>query len=294
MGRGFLGFELLSRENQIRLGLFGSLLLALECVLAGLVTDAPVRGYVMHALTAGLAVWALQDPSTASIRAAGSAGIAAVANEALMLADAQMSFRYLLPGLLLLGVSIWVLERTLSDKGSPDDGSRLEVAQLSSDQLPPPTAHRSKSDQKLAVGAALSGTAIGIYGLLGADWILVRALFGLVRQTFTFQELRLAWQDLGTPDAVGEAVLGGGQLLAYASFAAVGLALVSCFSRGFVLPSRWRIALVIIVTAGAICNLVIVASLLAASSSVVVLGGAWLLPIGLAISAFGVWSSTAR
>ena len=289
-----MGFESLSRENQIRLGLFGSLLLALECVLAGLVTDAPVRGYVMHALTAGLAVWALQDPRTASIRAAGSAGIAAVANEALMLADAQMSFRYLLPGLLLLGVSIWVLERSLSDKGSPDDGSRLAVAQLSSDQLPPPKADRSTSDQKLAVGAALSGTAIGIYGLLGADWILVRAFFGLVRQTFTFQELRLAWQDLGTPDAVGEAVLGGGQLLAYASFAAVGLALVSCFSRGFVLRSRWRIALVMIVTAGAICNLVIVVSLLAASSSVVVLGGAWLLPIGLAVSAFGVWSSTAR
>ena len=294
MGRGFLGFESLSRENQIRLGLFGSLLLALECVLAGLVTDAPVRGYAMHALTAGLAVWALQDPSTASIRAAGSAGIAAVANEALMLADAQMSFRYLLPGLLLLGVSIWVLERSLSDKGSPNGSSHLKVAQLSSDQLPPPKADRSTSDQKLAVGAALSGMAIGIYGLLGADWILVRALFGLVRQTFTFQELRLAWQDLGTPDAVGEAVLGGGQLLAYAAFAAVGLALMSCFSRGFALPSRWRIALVLIVTAGAICNLVIVASLLAASSSVVVLGGAWLLPIGLAVSAFGVWSSTAR
>ena len=96
------------------------------------------------------------------------------------------------------------------------------------------------------------------------------------------------------PRELGEAVLGGGQLLAYAAFAAVGLALVSCFSRGFALPSRWRIALVMIVTAGAICNLVIVASLLAASSCVVVLGGAWLLPIGLAVSAFGVWSSTAR
>ncbi len=294
MGSGFLGFGSLSRENQIRLGLFGSLLLALECVLAGLVTDAPVRGYVMHALTAGLAVWALQDPSTASIRAAGSAGVAAVANEALMLADAQMSLRYLLPGLLLLGVSIWVMERSLSDRGSPRQGSRLAGSQLSSEQLPPPTAGRSMSDQKLAVGAALSGAAIGLYGLLGADWVLIRTLFGFVRRTLTFQELRLAWRDLGTPDAVGEAVLGGGQLLAYASFAAVGLALASRFSRGFVLHSPWRMALVVIVAAGAICNLLIVASLLAASSSVVVLGGAWLLPIGLAVSAFGVWSSTAR
>lgn len=294
MGSGFLGFESLSRENQIRLGLFGSLLLALECVLAGLVTDAPVRGYVMHALTAGLAVWALQDPSTASIRSAGSAGVAAVANEALMLADAQMSFRYLLPGFLLLGVSIWVLERSLSDKGSPGDDSRQALSQLSSERLPPPTADRSTSDQKLAVGASLSGAAVGLYGLLGADWILIRALFGFVRRSLTFQELRLAWRDLGTPDAVGEAVLGGGQLLAYASFVAVGLALVSRYSRGFELRSRWRMALVVIVTAGAICNLVIVASLLAASSRVVVLGGAWLLPIGLAVSAFGVWSSTAR
>ena len=123
---------------------------------------------------------------------------------------------------------------------------------------------------------------------------MIRALFGFVRRSLTFQELRLAWRELGTPDSVGEAVLGGGQLLAYASFAAVGLALVSRFSRGFVLGSRWRMALVVLVTAGAICNLVIVASLLVASSSVVVLGGAWLLPIGLAVSAVGVWSSTAR
>lgn len=293
MGSGFLGFGSLSRENQLRLGLFGSLLLALECVLAGLVTDAPVRGYIMHALTAALAVWALQDPSTTSSRATSSAGVAAVANEALMLADAQLSFRYLLPGLLLLGVSIWVLERSFSDKRSPDDGLRLAMSQLSSEQLPPPADH-SSNDQKLAVGASLAGAAIGVYGLFGADWILIRTLFGLVRRSLTFQELRLAWRDLGTPDAVSEAVLGGGQLLAYASFAVVGFALVSRFSRVVVLRGRWRMALLMIVAAGAICNFVIVASLLVASSSVVVLGGAWLLPIGLAVSAFGVWSSTAR
>ncbi len=293
MKKGFLGFGLLSREHQIRLGLFGALLLALECVLAGLVYEAPLRGYVLHALAAGLAVWALRELTDILIRAAASAGIAAVANEALMLAEEQIAVRYLIPGLLLLGVSIWILERSLSEKSSHRNGSGVADPQNISGLLPPPS-NISSSDKVLALVTSLVGAALSLYGLVGADWILTRAIFGLFRQTYSFQELRLVWQDLGTPDAVGDAFLSGGQLLAYASLLVVGLAVTSVLSRGFVVRGSWRTALLAIVVGAAVCNLLVVVALMTASSKIVVLGGAWLLPVGLAISAYGVWSSTSR
>ena len=293
MKKGFLGIGLLSRENQIRLGLFGVLLLAFHCVLVGLVLDAPVREYVLHALAAGLAVWALLELNDISIRAAASAGIAAFVNEALIIAEAQASVRYLIPGLLLLGVSVWILERSLSEMRSPRKGSR-EVDPQTINGLVPQPLNVSSSDQILAVITSLVGAALSLYGLIGADWILTRAIFGLFRQTYSFQELRLVWQDLGAPDVVGEAFLGGGQLLAYASLLVVGLAVISVLSRGFVVSGSWRAALVAIVAGATVCNLLVVVSLITASSKIVVLGGAWLLPVGLAISTYGVWSSTTR
>ncbi len=293
MKKGFLGIGLLSRENQIRVGLFGALLLALECVLAGLVDDAPVRGYALHALAAAFAVLALSEMKIFFIRGTASAGIAAIANEALMLAEAQISMRYLIPGLLLLVVSIWILERSLRVEPLHREFIREVDPKTTNGFLTPPLSSFS-GDQILAVITSLVGAALSLYGLVGADWILTRAIFGLFRQTYSLQELRLVWQDLGTPDAVGDAFLSGSQLLAYASLLVVALAVTSVISHGFVVSKSWRTAFVSIVVVASVCNLLVVGVLLTSSSKIVVLGGAWLLPVGLAISAHGVWSSTSR
>lgn len=286
--KGFLGLESLNRDDHIRLGLFGALLLALECVLAGLVTDAAVRGYIIHALTAGLAVWALQDPTDVSIRATGSAGVAAVVNEALMLADAQASLRYLLPGLLLLGVSIWILERSIGKSSMPSRDSQVSTL------VSPPLRAVSRSDRSLAIGISLVGGALSLYGLLAADWVLVRAVFGLIRETYTFQELRLAWQDFGTPDAISQGFLGAGQVLTYLVVLEVGFAVFFALTEQFAPGRTMRAAMLVLAACASVVNFLIVAALLAASSNVVVLGGAWLLPVGLVFSAYGVWKLTAQ
>jgi hypothetical protein len=140
----------------------------------------------------------------------------------------------------------------------------------------------------------LVGVALSLYGLLAADWVLVRAVFGLIRETFTFQELHLAWQDFGTPDAISEGFLGGGQLLTYLVVLEVGFAVYCNLTDRFVPNRTVRMAMVVLAASAFIVNFLIVAALLAASSNVILLGGAWLLPLGLVLSAYGVWKLTAQ
>jgi hypothetical protein len=119
-------------------------------------------------------------------------------------------------------------------------------------------------------------------------------VFGLIRETFTFQELRLAWQDFGTTDAIGEGFLGAGQLLAYLVVLEVGFAVFSSLTDRFVPGRTMRTVMLVIAACASVVNFLIIAALLAASSNVVVLGGAWLLPLGLVFSAYGVWKLTAQ
>lgn len=292
MGRRLLGLERMSRDDQLRVGLVGLSLLALECVLAGLVTDAPIRGWIMHALAAGLGVWALSEMETTPIRATGSAGVAAVANEALMIAEANQSMRYLLPGLLLLVVSVVVLQRTFDRPATPE---RVVAGSRVTETLrPPATRSIDDSSNKVAVGVGVIGALMTLYGLIEAEWVLVRALFGLIRERLALTELQVAWQDLGTPSAVSELIVVGAQYSGYLGVVIVAAGVIGGVSRPLKLSSGLRSALTAVLGAGAVLNLLIVGALVSASGNVVVLGGAWLAPIGLGLATYSFWVTTSR
>lgn len=292
MGRRLLGLERMSRDDQLRVGLVGLILLALECVLAGLVTDAPIRGWIMHALAAGLGVWALSEMETTPIRATGSAAVAAVANEALMIAEANQSMRYLLPGLLLLVVSVVVLQRTFDRPATPE---RVVAGSRVAETLrPPATRSIEDSSNKVAVGVGVIGALMTLYGLIEAEWVLVRALFGLIRERLALTDLQVAWQDLGTPSAVSELIVDGAQYSGYLGVVIVAAGVIGGVSRPLKLSSGLRSALTAVLGAGAVLNLLIVGALVSASGNVVVLGGAWLAPIGLGLATYSFWVTTSR
>lgn len=293
MAGRFLGLENMSRDDQLRVGLVGVILLSLECVFAGLVTDAPIRGWVMHAAAAGLGMWALSNMGTTPMRATGSAGVAAVANEALMIAEANESLSYLLPGSLLLITSIVVLQRTL-DRPSDTAVAPAATPRTSEQLPPPPPASIDNSKNRVAAGIGVVGALLTLYGLVEAEWVLVRALFGLIRERFALADLQVAWQDLGTPSAVSELIVVGAQYSGYLGVAIVLAAVLGAVAEAFKMSRGIRSALMAVLCASTILNLLIVAALVSASSNVVVLGGAWLAPFGLGLSTYSFWAVTAR
>jgi hypothetical protein len=246
----------------------------------------------MHALAAGLGVWALSEMETTPIRATGSAGVAAVANEALMIAEANQSMKYLLPGLLLLVVSVVVLQRTFDRPATPE--SVVAGSRVTETLRPPATRSIDDSSNKVAVGVGVIGALMTLYGLIEAEWVLVRALFGLIRERLALTDLQIAWQDLGTPNAVSELIVVGAQYSGYLGVVIVAAGVIGGVSRPLRLSSGLRSALTAVLGAGAVLNLLIVGALVSASSNVVVLGGAWLAPIGLGLATYSFWVTTSR
>lgn len=292
--RWFLGLENMSRDDQLRVGLTGIILLSLECVLAGLVTDAPVRGWIIHALAAGMGIWALKELSTRAIRvvrAAGAAGVAAVANEALMIAETNQSMKYLLPGSLLLVVSIIVLQRTLDQRLSAVDNP-VASARVTETSLSTSAAGINDERRLLAICVGVVGAITTLYGLMEAEYVLVRALFGLIRERLAFADLQAAWQDLGTPSAVSELMVSGAQYLGYLGVVVAVGGVFGTVSRLRKVSHGLRLTLTAVLGGGVALNLLVVAALVSASNYVVVLGGAWLAPIGLALLTYAFWSTT--
>ena len=114
MAGGFLGLGDMDRDDQMRVGLVAVLVLSLECVLEGLVTEAELRAWLFHACAVVLSAWALFDLSALLIRFASAAGIVAVGNDALMISEASASMRYLIPSSVLFLVSAWIFQRSVS------------------------------------------------------------------------------------------------------------------------------------------------------------------------------------
>ena len=100
--------------SQIRTGLTAMLVLSLECLLEGLVTEAPIRAWLFHAVVVGLVLWTLIDPSDVLIRSSSAFGLVAVGNEGLMVAEAGAPIRYLFPSAVLFGAAAWVLQRSIA------------------------------------------------------------------------------------------------------------------------------------------------------------------------------------
>ena len=292
MSKKYLGLDEMSRGDQLRVGLVGMALLALECVLAGLVTDSAVRGWIVHALAAGLTVWALTELKPIAIRFAGFAAVLAVFNEALLIAEAQQSMKYLLPSSLLLAVSGWVLERSFTASSPIDEVSDAWVSpntDLGVNELQP----KSALTNLWAPVIAVFGIFVTLFGFLEADWVQAKFLFGLFSNNLTYSEIRLLWDDFGAPSMIAKAYVSLSHILGYFAMLIAAVGAISGIIRQFEIPQPWRVVGVVTVGIASFMQTVVVVGLLSAESNIVVQGGAWLAPLGLAMATLGFWAASA-
>jgi hypothetical protein len=297
----FLGFETMSREDHLRLGLFGVVLLSLECVLAGVVSGAELRLWAVHAVAAALGIWAMVDVAPLPVRSAASVAIVAVANEAVLLLQTSQSLKYLVPALLLLGVSVWVLERSITANPSEQlTGSEVGTFGVSSEfgassawdtstsalNLPPPSPSTTFARNLWAPILALVGVLMSLLGFLVTDWVVGKAFFGLLRENFTYADVRTLWTSFGAPGVFIEAFVGFAYVFGYVGMIVALIGATSQFFRSFKIDQPWRLAGVI--------QLFVVIGLLLAEANITVLSGAWVAPIGLGLATLGFWTSTVR
>jgi hypothetical protein len=297
----FLGFETMSREDHLRAGLFGLVLLSLECVLAGLVTGAELRGWIVHALAAGLGIWAMIGVEPLPVRASAATAIVAVANEAVMYVDNGQSMKYIVPAFLLLGTAIWILERSISGPGDALDssgqllnlGGDAEWAETAASlDFPPPPPR--VANYFWAPIVSVAGIGMALYGFLWADWITTRAFFGFIRADLSYSDLRGIWNDFGAPSPIAQAYVGVAYVLGYVGMLLTLVGSVSALVKPFVVERPWRVAGVATIGTTALMQLVVVVGLLAAKADISVLSGAWAAPLGLGLATLGFWVSTAK
>ena len=288
MSKKYLGLDEMSRGDQLRVGLVGMALLALECVLAGLVTDSAVRGWIVHALAAGLGVWALTELKPIAIRLAGFVAVLAVFNEALLIAEAQQSMKYLLPASLLLVASGWVLERSFTASSATDGASDIWVSP-DTDLGVAGSQPKSALTNLWAPVIAVLGIFVTIFGFLEADWVRTEFLFGLFSKNLTYPEIRSLWDDFGAPSMIAKAYVSLSHILGYFAMLIAAVGAISAIIRQFEIPQPWRVAGAVAIGIATFMQTVVVIGLLAAESNIVVQGGAWLAPLGLAMATLGFW-----
>lgn len=296
----FLGFESMSRDDHLRAGLLGLVLLSLECVVAGLVTGGELRGWVIHAVAAALGLWAMTDLAPLAVRASGVTAIVAVFNEAIMYIAMGESLKYIVPAFLLLGISIWVLERSLPVQTNEQvvlaEPSAFGVSSGWDDgvsNLKPPSS-QSLSNNFWAPVISIIGVVMALIGFLYADWIIGRAFFGLVSSEFSYSEIRSLWNQFGVPAALVEAFVGFAYVLGYVGMMLAVVGSASAFFRQFKVDQPWRIAGALFVGTTATLQLMVIIGLLSAEANITVLSGAWLAPVGLGLATLGFWASTAK
>lgn len=288
MSKKFLGLDELGYEGQLRVGLSGAALLALECVIAGLVTDSSVRGWIAHALTFGLAIWAMTDLKPIAVRFAGFAAVIAVSNEALLIAEAQQSMKFLLPGSLLLVVAVWILERSFKETSLRSEDSDSWVGQDIEFELNA-TEKNSMLTRLWAPLIVLVGVFLTLFGFLEADWVKAKFLFDLLSDTFTYSEIRRLWDDFGAPSLIAKFYVSLSHLLGYFAMLVAAVGAFGGLIQKFDIPKFWRLIGFVTIGAASFMQIVVVFGLLVAKSNIVVQSGAWLAPVGLAIAALGFW-----
>ena len=295
MADSFMGLGQMNRDDQMRLGLAVILALSLECVLEGLVTEAPLRAWVFHAVAVGLACWSLIDLNPWVIRSASTAGIVAVGNEVLLISEANASIRFLIPFGVLFAASAWVFQRSIATSVAPDAFSPPVTDPLSAPQMLgfdlPPMPPRVNHFQKVSPAVIGTGALVSLYGLFGASWVEIETLFGLLQDQLSLSELRAAWGDVGAPSGLLEVAASGTQAVSVLALLVAALGAVGAISRQFVIPRQLTIGGTLFIGLALVLQLLAISGAVAAESEVRVLAGSWLSPLGLAAAGVGFWLS---
>lgn len=294
MPNNFLGLGGMNREDQLRVGLVAVLVLALECVLEGLVTESILRGWIFHAFAVGLSVWALFDLNSLAVRLASAAGVVAVGNEALLISEANASMRYLIPGSVLFFVSGWVFQRSVSSSVAVQENvwmgdHPINASTALSLEMPPPPPPNQL--QKLAPFIIGSGSLLVLYGIFFAPWVSTITLFGLLSENLNLSQVSSNWANLGAGDGISEFVASGIQIFSVVALLISAIGVFSSINRQLVIFQPIKLVLTALIAFISLLQVVVIARLISADADLRVLVGAWMTPIGLSMAGIGFWMS---
>jgi hypothetical protein len=173
----------MSRDDQIHVGLAVIFGLALECVIEGVVFDAPSRLWIVHLATAAIATVGLTDGRNVTRLLAGASGIAVFVNDLALVWNRPDRWRAVAPTLVILGVSIGVV---------------AAVASAPAGMTEPRQVSRQRHNVVRRPGNALAADVVGIVGslilafaILRLAWVRVSVL-GLLDFSLNMSDLRIA------------------------------------------------------------------------------------------------------
>lgn len=292
MQNNFLGLGGMNGEDQLRVGLVAVLVLALECVLEGLVTESILRGWIFHAFAVGLSVWALIDLNSLAVRLASAAGVVAVGNEALLISEANASMRYLIPGSVLFLVSGWVFQRSVSSSVAVQENVWMGDHPINAStalglELPPPLPPNQL--QKLAPFIIGSGSLLVLYGIFFAPWVSTSTLFGLLSENLNLSQVSSNWANLGAGDGISELVASGIQIFSVVALFISAIGVFSSINRQLVVSRQIHLTCTASIILVSILQFVVIAELVSVESDLRVLVGAWTTPVGTLLAAIGFW-----
>jgi len=320
-----LGLENMKPDDQLRTGVFVILALCLECVLEGLVTESETRLWILHALAAGVAVWALISFNDWVVRLCGLIGGAAVINEVLLISENDASYRILLPSLVLFAAAGFVVYISFS-------GAAPSTAHNTSPKLPSRIGSKTRSVTRASVqevagqfgevpGALaavasvpnlrremnrtvhdpawvpfllIGGAALTFFSLNVAKWVTVDALFGLIKRSYDFGGVRSIYNDLGVKYFSRVFYFEWGFIVTYAAVVIALIVAASGLSKKFEVNNYSRFGALILTGFAFVSHSVVVLGLNDAAEELLVQPGAWLGSVGLLASGIGIWLSGRR
>jgi len=315
-----LGLENMKPDDQIRVGIFVVLGLALQCVLAGLVSESPARSWIFHGIAASLAVWALTSFTDWAMRLAAVGGLVAFANDVFLVVESESSLRLVIPSTVLLVASGFVSYRVFSSPDTPARATqaiakspprgivRSGVEEVASQfgNVPGTIAafanvpnlrkeiRNSSKDPAWVPFLLIGGALAAIFSLATAKWVSAEALFGLVRRTYDFEDLREVYEELGVRYFSRSYYFEWGYLATYASAIASCVFAVAVLTKRFQIDRYFRVGALGLVGFALVSHTGLVLGLNNAAEEFLVLSGSWIGSLGLASSVIGIWLSGRR
>lgn len=243
-------------DRIVEICVWSVLFLSLECVLEGLVSGGEIRGWVFHAIAVAGCTVAIFRKSDLTAQISMVCGLVAFFNEFILLQDASIPLKFIVPSFVLFGVSmtgfvllLGVGQREISMRQG-SSGFNGPKSGIQREPLSPPPYAKVPGTPPLAPppitkrivfpsnrGSDLScviGGLIVVYSLSMASWIDLEKWFGLRTATVGFAELR----DV-------ESIVDGVSTIssAYFSIGFLGSYLVAALAIGSVLLRRTQFSI---------------------------------------------------
>lgn len=315
-----LGLEHMKPDDQVRVGIFVILGLALQCVLMGLISESSTRSWMFHGIAGALAVWALISFTDWSTRSAALGGLVAFANDVFLVVESESSLRLVIPSTVLLVASGFVAYRTFAAPSLParqaQSASQVRTRGVVRSGLEEVAGQfgnvsgvvasvanvpnlrreiRSSSKDPAWVPFLLTGGSIAtIFSLTTAKWVSAEALFGLVRRTYDFEDLRRIYEELGVKYFSRAYYFEWGYLVTYTAAIASIVFAVSVITKRFELNQYFRAVALGLLGFAFVSHTGLVVGLNNASEEFLVLSGSWIGSLGLMGSIIGIWLSGRR